>query len=1252
MGQIKFMKKKLLKNKIFLSLIFSSLLIGWILVFSFFDFSLDFNFKNFLAQIEAFAQETSLELMPRYPLRIIYLADELMLTMEDLSFLTEDLKDELKKCDCKNAQSLCGNFNYKGCGSSIVVGDPCPNRREIEEKKEELEGEIRELVFLRNLLETEMKSGLMKEIETLPPDFVQDMKDNLKLILDDTEKTVEKAEKVYDFSQKSPLDACVALCLPGEFPEFDLCAERSQDSIKLKLKLSVGLEDLDLGQVSIGKINLPLPEEIEIGRMGKLTPFKIKGTEFSFSLDNPLDVIQLQPTRLPLPEEKPYLRFSCPEFPKPEPSPEPSDIWTVCKKAGWCEDHKEICENNPEALGDLASLCEGCKTGVFVRGRGQTLHKLPKVDSCTGVVEPSSPNSNLACNAFCIHTADTLHTRGNPRTFTKEEMLPYKKLFDHFGFEVPEKCYCDKNLPDQTGKYNYGVACGIWITDPPPPELKCQDLKGCSDCVNVPINLYGEEENSLVDIDWYFNIFEKLSDMCLEMPDNSDTVGGQKIPTTSGKDCLDPEKVVEKILKDCEPKDVYACKKAKYCQSHQDPGCNPIGFNRGLGSAFSDPEKGEVDRCTGPHVKETDSLAFKMCRFFCVQFADTLYQRGETRTFSHEELVKHGKRMFDYLFPGKPIPAECVCNKDWEVAKKTRFTTGCSQCVPIAQTVYEGVPCNYLTDEGKSKACREFFQAIGESVPTGCSSDPVETMKSKCQELKELKKEGEAIPNEDKVYFYCALVAIYEGKLEMPGGVESGGEAPIFERDINDYPSTIPGCSASFPTIPKLCLPSLKIPDLSLPELKLDGFVKIKPPSLIIEDLNLPCWELCDLDACDNLFPPFDFGIPYFSLPAIEIPPISLGTIRGVSLPDLQIPPISFPSVPYPIFRAPNFQNLIVPELHYSGAKIPLPTFGFSLEGIDFGPIFNYIVTFILNALEAPEGCISVRVPSPPIPIEITFPDYYFGWSKIPDLPEIPFCKDINTFCSNIKEKLNKIPEISEKFREIEEFFNEFVQKEIQSKLDEIASKVQQIIQEEIQQRLEEIRKDVRRQVEQQIAEGKRMIEVTIEDIDLPPIDLDKLTGFPLKIPIPWPEELKEIVLRCDQASYNQCMDNVYQQCEKKCKQQYEDKCSLPYLECVTLCQMERGFEECAKTYLECLGYPLPRIPLSCLSYEKEFPIKGPGMQKTTFTFKASGTQCIEKKPIGGNPYPIDQIQSAIQEIKNYQTKIDGASQKIIDILQ
>ena len=255
-----------------------------------------------------------------------------------------------------------------------------------------------------------------------------------------------------------------------------------------------------------------------------------------------------------------------------------------------------------------------------------------------------------------------------------------------------------------------------------------------------------------------------------------------------------------------------------------------------------------------------------------------------------------------------------------------------------------------------------------------------------------------------------------------------------------------------------------------------------------------------------------------------------------------------------------------------------------------------------------------------------------------------------------MKEKLNKIPEISEKFREIENFFNNFVQKEIQSKLDDIAFKVQQTIYEEIQGRLEEIREDVRRQVEEQIAQGKKEIRVRIEEMDLPPIDLDKLTGFPLEVTIPWPEELKEIILKCNQGSYNQCMENVYQQCERQCSQYYgtSDMCSLPYLKCITLCQMEKGFEDCAKTHLECLGYPLPIIPLSCLSYEKEFPINGPGMQilDVNFSLGDSGVECIEKKPIGGNPYPIDKIQSAVQEIKNYQTRIEDASQKIIDVLQ
>lgn len=145
------------------------------------------------------------------------------------------------------------------------------------------------------------------------------------------------------------------------------------------------------------------------------------------------------------------------------------DVGTCALDPDGIYDTLDTCKADCKVYVPPPETCDGCK-GTFVRGRGQTFYQLPNTDSCSGAVVKD------ACVAFCIHTADTLHTRGNPRTFTKAEMEPYQALFDQLGFAIPETCRCDKNDPNQE-PVKYGAAGG--------------DSLGCHDCVNVPVQVAG-----------------------------------------------------------------------------------------------------------------------------------------------------------------------------------------------------------------------------------------------------------------------------------------------------------------------------------------------------------------------------------------------------------------------------------------------------------------------------------------------------------------------------------------------------------------------------------------------------------------------------------------------------------------------------------------------------------------------------------------------------------------------------------------
>jgi hypothetical protein len=423
----------------------------------------------------------------------------------------------------------------------------------------------------------------------------------------------------------------------------------------------------------------------------------------------------------------------------------------------------------------------------------------------------------------------------------------------------------------------------------------------------------------------------------------------------------------------------------------------------------------------------------------------------------------------------------------------------------------------------------------------------------------------------------------------------------------------------------------------------------LKLPSLILEDLNFPCIELCNLNNCRDIFPQsLNFHFPTLSIPTVEIPAIPLGTVEGVEMPDLELDPIPFSHIPFPIFRLPSLADLIMPELDYSGINLPRPRINYSFAGIDFSAIWGYIATFIKNALGIPDFSRCVSFTLKHIPYEKIFPDYIFSWGTFPEIPEIPYCQDVNEFCLKTK---TKIAEVINKVKEIEKVFNELVQKEIQSKLSQAAPLIQKELEKSIQQKLEPIREEVRRQAEEQIRQGKKTIVIRIDNIEIPSLDLDSITKIPTKIPISWPEDLLKIKLTCDENAYNQCQEAIKKECNQKCAEKKVNRCNLDYLKCQLICQIKNS-EKCVKEYAHCLSYDLPTLPLSCLSYEKEFPIKGPGLQSTSFTAEMSRAECLRESPGGGNPCPTNEFQSNLEKVKSIKGEIEKTSQKIINILE
>lgn len=554
---------------------------------------------------------------------------------------------------------------------------------------------------------------------------------------------------------------------------------------------------------------------------------------------------------------------------------------------------------------------------------------------------------------------------------------------------------------------------------------------------------------------------------------------------------------------------------------------------------------------------------------------------------------------------------------------------------PICQSL--GKPC-LDRSQAHERECKNLFNQEKEPVPSSCELETlcqtdkpvycsfatdqcspdniayitkenietiVETLEQKCTQLKE--KERKEAPEP------CKFLPLFTGKFEKPKSFEySNPPASCPAQKIGDFPTSMLGCSFSPPTIPKITFPEIKIPDVNLPHIKLWPFFEVKLPNFICEDLKIPDVNLCNLDACQGMFPTLKFQLPYLALPQIKIPPIQLpdlevfiegvGLVR-VPLPKVDLGPIQYPVFPFNFFQLFNLLNLKTPELELPEIKLPQPKLYFAFKALNID-LLNLLLG--LFKIPIPDLCIALEIKI--IPLRIIFPDFYCAWPAFPEIPEIPFCKDIRDFCTTMKKNLK---EVTDKVGEIEKTVNAVFQKEIQKKLDEAAKEINKIlaeaIEEQLNQRAQEIKEEIEKHIQQKAKVEAGILKIpplviTLDDIEIPGLSLAEIVGLPEKITIPWPEELKKIILSQD------------------------------------------------------IGYQLPTLPLSKLNYSKEIRIKIPGLQLSSPTVNLSALEnyptCESGPPSGGNPCPTSQIQTNLEEIKQIKTGVEQTSQKIIEILE
>lgn len=523
---------------------------------------------------------------------------------------------------------------------------------------------------------------------------------------------------------------------------------------------------------------------------------------------------------------------------------------------------------------------------------------------------------------------------------------------------------------------------------------------------------------------------------------------------------------------------------------------------------------------------------------------------------------------------------------------------------------------SYGTRSGAiQRECLTLFQEENEDAPSPCNLSALE---NKCEQIKEQGREE--VPES------CKFLPIFTGEMEIPENesYEFTSADNCSAQTISDLPESairldcpsLPSIGSA--TLPKIKLPSIIIPDIELRDFKFMPFIRVNLPDIIFEDLIFPDLNLCDFDACQSMIDPMkiDFQYPFLMIPNIEIPPlyISLADIlarlglggAGATPLAIQMDNIEFPPIPFGLsgFNLNNYIsfNVEVPEI-----SLPRPEIIFNFRGVKINA-FNILLGLVASIIPIPGGCIGISGGISFIPINIGFPDYYFYWPKFPEIPNL--CDNeyinLNSFCQRVENTL--IQDVQNRIDEIENIINRTIQTQLQNRLDRIADLFERTIEQSVSSQLEGIKDQIEQAIQNSIASatienGMLKIPSAITPLEGITVLMDRinreLSRVPLEINLVWPANLRRIPL------------------------------TNP------------------------ITYQLPSIPLSGLSFTKNFTLNLPGFQLPSFSFETgidySGFE--SESPSGGSPFPMGQINNNLNQIININEGINAISNGIKDIL-
>ncbi len=526
----------------------SSILISFLLVFELtFSPLISLFFERDTNEIIVSAQTTPeiyFSPYPRAPQRIIFYLRKMENTIDELVNLNKNLKKSLKWANCKYALSQCipstpamgitKNGEIKCIGG--ISGQPYQNPEEIKKYKEEIKEKIEALSYQRKLLEEEIKSHTLEcELKSLRSELAEELKDEINKALEKSDKIISKAQETEELYNKDYTKNCIVSC------KQDVCGFKAcfrfgtgpQKNISIKAKVGVGLNDLNLGKVSIDKFRLVLPDKIKFSQLGDILLNIPSQTVPVCSSSNQVNLLINPPSFNNLPN----MEFSCPSFSTPTPTisifklPEKIQLPSlVSSSIDWCKPIQNILTQTLTSISYLQQI-------------DQEISKLKKIiDEKTDEIEKQIQNTptKSAKNAF-KKVKNEIQNKGNEAIGELQNKSNEIKNQISNQSQTPSK---EVNFSSQSSKtFNYQTSTNF--------NLPSQNISLSYQCSQQGTTKKKIKTSAATN--WYFKKLNWLMNECSNLPTMKITWSpGKQTFRIKTENCYNPQKVIQTINEECD----------------------------------------------------------------------------------------------------------------------------------------------------------------------------------------------------------------------------------------------------------------------------------------------------------------------------------------------------------------------------------------------------------------------------------------------------------------------------------------------------------------------------------------------------------------------------------------------------------------------------------------------------------------------------------------------------------------------------